>query len=321
MQSAKIIKKIQLFSKHLHNRLLTKSCYFAILYNINTMKVFTTKNEISSYYKENGITGPGLVPTMGALHEGHLSLAEAAKRECPIVAVSIFVNPTQFNDPNDLLKYPRTLEEDLLLLSRALDHTDIVFAPSVGEMYPEPDTRVFDFGQLGNVMEGLHRPGHFNGVAQVVSRLFDIIKPSAAFFGQKDFQQLAIVSELARRNYPETEIVSCPIIRENDGLAMSSRNRRLLPEHRVNAGRIFSTLKMASEMARNHEINEIKSFVIREIDNIPGFTTEYFEIVDSITLAPLDSRKQATPEGHYFGCIALFAGDVRLIDNMEFRLR
>jgi pantoate--beta-alanine ligase len=284
------------------------------------MKVFTTGKEISAYYEENGITCPGFVPTMGALHEGHLSLAETAKKQCPVVAVSIFVNPTQFNDPNDLLKYPRTLEEDLLLLSRALDHTDIIFAPSVEEMYPEPDTRVFDFGQLGSVMEGLHRPGHFNGVAQVVSRLFDTIKPSVAFFGQKDFQQLAIVRELARRHYPETEIVSCPIIREDDGLAMSSRNRRLLPEHRVNAGRIFSTLKTASQMARQLEIADIKSFVTSEIDKIPGFRTEYFEIVDSITLAPLESYKQVTPEGHYFGCIALFAGEVRLIDNMEFRL-
>jgi pantoate--beta-alanine ligase len=285
------------------------------------MKVFTTRNEISAYYAENGISNPGFVPTMGALHEGHLSLAEAAKRQCPVVAVSIFVNPTQFNDPNDLLKYPRTPDEDLLLLSRVLDHTDIIFAPPVEEMYPEPDTRVFDFGQLGSVMEGLHRPGHFNGVAQVVSRLFDIIKPSAAFFGQKDFQQLAIVRELARRNYPETEIVSCPIIREVDGLAMSSRNRRLLPEHRLNAGRIFSTLKRASELARQLEISDLKSFVISEINKLPGFTTEYFEIVDSITLVPLESRTQATPEGHYFGCIALFAGEVRLIDNMEFRLR
>ncbi|HSO76927.1 MAG TPA: pantoate--beta-alanine ligase [Bacteroidales bacterium] len=285
------------------------------------MKVFTTENEILAYCLENGISGPGFVPTMGALHEGHLSLAEAAKRQCPVIAVSIFVNPTQFNDKNDLLKYPRTLEEDLVLLSRALDHTDIIFAPTVEEMYPEPDTRVFDFGQLGTVMEGLHRPGHFNGVAQVVSRLFDIIKPSAAFFGQKDFQQLAIVRELAIRDYPKTEIVSCPIIREDDGLAMSSRNRRLLPEHRVNAGRIFSTLKHASEMAPRQEITDIKNFVISEIDKIPGFRTEYFEIVDSITLAPRESRKQATPEGHYFGCIALFAGEVRLIDNMEFRLR
>jgi len=284
------------------------------------MKVFTTVKEISAWYRENGITGPGFVPTMGALHEGHLSLAETAKRQCPVVAVSIFVNPTQFNDPNDLLRYPRTLDEDLLLLSRALDNTDIIFAPTVEEMYPEPDTRVFDFGQLGSVMEGLHRPGHFNGVAQVVSRLFDIIKPSAAFFGQKDFQQLAIVRELTRRYYPETEIVSCPIIREEDGLAMSSRNRRLLPQHRLNAGRIFSTLKNASLMARKHEVVAIRNFVISEIDKIPGFRTEYFEIVDSITLVPLESRSQATPQGHYFGCIALFAGEVRLIDNMEFRL-
>ena len=284
------------------------------------MKVFTTRQEISAYFEDNVITGPGFVPTMGALHEGHLSLAEVAKKRFPIVTVSIFVNPTQFNDPNDLLKYPRTLDEDLLLLSRVMDHTDIVFAPSVSEMYPEPDTRVFDFGQLGKVMEALHRPGHFNGVAQIVSRLFDVVRPSAAFFGQKDFQQLAIIRELARRNYPAIEIVSCPIIREPDGLAMSSRNRRLLPQHRSDAGKIFSTLKKASEMAAQQEISDTKKYVINEINHIPGFRTEYFEIVDSITLNPLESVSQAVPGGRYFGCIALFAGEVRLIDNMEFRL-
>ncbi|HUW92245.1 MAG TPA: pantoate--beta-alanine ligase [Bacteroidales bacterium] len=285
------------------------------------MRVFTKRNEISAYYAENGISGPGFVPTMGALHEGHLSLAEAAKKRCPIVVASIFVNPTQFNDPNDLLKYPRTLDEDLLLLSGVMDHTDIVFAPSVEEMYPEPDPRVFDFGQPGKIMEGLHRPGHFNGVAQVVSRLFDIIKPSAAFFGQKDFQQLVIVRELARRDYPTVEIVSCPIIRETDGLAMSSRNRRLLQEHRINAGKIFSTLEKASIMASSLEITELRTFVTNEINKIPGFRTEYFEIVDDSTLIPLESRKQAASESRYFGCIALYAGEVRLIDNMEFRLQ
>ena len=285
------------------------------------MKVFSTASEISSYYEKNGIKGPGFVPTMGALHEGHLSLVEAAKKRCPVVAVSIFVNPTQFNDPNDLLKYPRTPEEDLMLLSQVMDPADIVFTPTVNEIYPVPDTRVFDFGHLGNVMEGLRRPGHFNGVAQVVSRLFDIIKPTAAFFGQKDFQQLAIVRELAAREYPGVEIVPCPIAREYDGLAMSSRNKRLLPEHRSRAGEIYRTLRKASEMAPEHNITDIKKFVFSELDKIPGFRTEYFEIVDDISLTPLKSKKQITAERRYFGCIALFAGEVRLIDNMEFRLR
>ena len=150
------------------------------------MKIFTTRNEIASYYKEIKIKTPGFVPTMGALHEGHISLVKAAKEKCPVVAVSIFVNPTQFNDPHDLEKYPRTFDEDVKMLGKVLGEMDFVFAPSVKEMYPQPDNRVFDFGNLGNVMEGVHRPGHFNGVAQVVSILFDIIKPSYAFFGQKD---------------------------------------------------------------------------------------------------------------------------------------
>lgn len=284
------------------------------------MKIFTTRNEIASYYKEKKIKTPGFVPTMGALHEGHISLVKAAKEKCPVVAVSIFVNPTQFNDPYDLEKYPRTFDEDVKMLGKVLGEMDFVFAPSVKEMYPQPDNRVFDFGNLGNVMEGVHRPGHFNGVAQVVSILFDIIKPSYAFFGQKDFQQLAIIRELSRRLFPEIQIIPCPIIREPDGLAMSSRNRRLLPEIRKEAPVVYRTLEHASGMTEEKEIDEIRRFVIESIERYPGFRVEYFEIVDEITLTPLRSIKDADHKKRYFGCIALYAGEIRLIDNMEFRL-
>jgi len=261
------------------------------------------------------------VPTMGALHEGHLSLVTEAKKNSTVVAVSIFVNPTQFNDPEDLKKYPRTLEDDIKMLDKVMGADDFIFAPSVSEMYPEPDTRKFNFGTLENVMEGVHRPGHFNGVAQVVSILFEIIKPSVAFFGQKDFQQLAIIKELTRRSYPDIRIVSCPIVREHDGLAMSSRNRRLMPEHRKEAGIIFKTLNEASKNAVRSTLKELKDHVSSQIEKIPGFKIEYFEIVEEETLTPLVSLDDASAGKHYYGCIALFAGVVRLIDNMEFRLR
>jgi pantoate--beta-alanine ligase len=285
------------------------------------MKVFTTTREVTSHYDTCGINAPGFVPTMGALHEGHLSLVRAATGKCGLVAVSIFVNPTQFNDPDDLRKYPRTPEEDLLMLSSVLRKNDFVFMPSAMEIYPEPDARVFDFGGLDKIMEGIHRPGHFNGVAQVVSRLFDLVKPSAAFFGLKDFQQLTIIRELARRHYPEISIIPCPIVREKDGLAMSSRNRRLLPEHRERAGEIHKILKMASVQARTKDIEELKKLVIDSISRIPGFSPEYFEIVDDVNLIPLKSWKDAESGKRYYGCIALFAGEVRLIDNIRIELR
>lgn len=264
---------------------------------------------------------PGFVPTMGALHEGHLSLVEAAVKSSRMAAVSIFVNPTQFNDPDDLLKYPRTPEADLQMLSGLLRENDFVFTPTVEEIYPEPDTRVFDFGDLERVMEGLHRPGHFNGVVQVVSRLFEIIRPSAAFFGQKDYQQLTIIRDLARRYFPKIEIVACPIVREKDGLAMSSRNKRLLPQHRERAGEIYRTLIAAAAMASDYETSEIMEFVTDRINMIPDFRLEYFEIVEDVTLTPVRAAIEMSPDKTYYGCIALFAGDVRLIDNIEIRLR
>src|SRR5659263_673653 len=264
------------------------------------MKVFNTVKEIREHYKTCVLRSPGFVPTMGALHEGHISLVEAAVSSCRMVAVSIFVNPTQFNDPEDLKKYPRTVGADLDMLSLVLRENGFGFTPSVEEMYPEPDTRIFDFGGLDKVMEGAHRPGHFNGVAQVVSRFFDIIRPSSAFFGQKDFQQLTIIRELARHSYPNTEIVSCPIVREKDGLAMSSRNRRLLA---------------AAAMAPDTEPDGIREFMADRINMIPGFNLEYFEIVEENTLTPIRSKNEMTPDKSFYGCIALFAGEVRLIDN------
>ena len=285
------------------------------------MKVFNTVKEIREHYKTVVLRSPGFVPTMGALHEGHISLVETAVSSCRMVAVSIFVNPTQFNDPEDLKKYPRTIDADLDMLSLVLRENDFVFVPSAEEIYPEPDTRIFNFGELDKVMEGVHRPGHFNGVAQVVSRLFDIIRPSCAFFGQKDFQQLTIIREMARQSFPKMEIVSCPIVREKDGLAMSSRNRRLLPEHRERAGEIFRTLLAAAAMAPDTEPDDIRDFVADRINMIPGFNLEYFEIVEENTLKPVRSKKDMTPDNNYFGCIALFAGEVRLIDNIEIRLR
>jgi pantoate--beta-alanine ligase len=285
------------------------------------MKVLSTVKEVREHYRVHELRMPGFVPTMGALHEGHLSLVETALLSYRMVAVSIFVNPTQFNDPEDLKKYPRTLDTDLSMLSGILRENDFVFTPSVGEIYPETDTRIFDFGELGQVMEGIHRPGHFNGVAQVVSRLFDIIRPSAAFFGQKDIQQLAVIRELARRDYPKTEIISCPIVRENDGLAMSSRNRLLLTEHRERAGEIYRTLISASAMAADYDTHEIKEYVADRLNMIPGFRVEYFEIVDEITMQPVTSRKEMSPDRNYYGCIAVYAGEVRLIDNIAITLR
>ena len=285
------------------------------------MKVLTTVKEVREHYRISVLRNPGFVPTMGALHEGHLSLVTKATDSCRMVAVSIFVNPTQFNDPQDLLRYPRTLDADLQMLSGVLRENDFVFVPSVEEIYPEPDTRRFDFGDLERVMEGVHRPGHFNGVAQVVSRLFDIIRPSAAFFGQKDFQQLTIIRELARREYPRVEIIACPIVREHDGLAMSSRNRRLLTQHREKAGEIYRTLIAASAMISDYEIQEIREFVADRINMIPDFRLEYFEIVEESTLKPVNSVIEMSPEKKYYGCIALWAGEIRLIDNIETGLR
>ncbi len=277
------------------------------------MKVLNTKNELISLlenYKKEG-KKIGFVPTMGALHEGHLSLVKESKKQSDITVVSIFVNPTQFNDPEDLKRYPRTLEKDLELLKP--ENCDVVFAPSVKEIYPEPDTRKFDFGYLETVMEGAKRPGHFNGVGQVVSRLFDIIKPHKAFFGMKDFQQIAIIRNMVHQLHYNIEIISCPIIREENGLAKSSRNMLLDEDHKKNAPHIYATLKKAKELVSQKNVSEIKQWISDEINNNPYLETEYVEIVDEMTL---QVTKEWEEKGNKVVCVAVYAGKIRLIDNI-----
>ncbi len=256
----------------------------------------------------------GFVPTMGALHEGHLSLVEKAGMETGFVVVSIFVNPTQFNDKGDLERYPRNLEKDVALL--APTPCKLVFAPEPDEIYPEPDTRQFNFGALEEVMEGKFRPGHFNGVAQVVSRLFDIVKPDKAFFGQKDFQQLAIINEMVRRLSIPVEIVPCPIVREKDGLAMSSRNMLLTPEQRENAVHISATLFEATSKTSEFNVPQLCKWVTDSINSNEHLNIEYFEIVDSVTLQPVQNWSDP---GEKVGCIAVHCGKIRLIDNVKFK--
>jgi pantoate--beta-alanine ligase len=284
------------------------------------MKIVSTITELRNQTGKFHLTPLGFVPTMGALHEGHTSLVESAAKICPLVIVSIYVNPTQFNDKNDLKNYPRTLENDLGLLEKVLRLNDIVFTPDNKEIYPEEDKRVFTFGNLDNVMEALHRPGHFNGVAQVVSRFFDIVKPDIAIFGQKDFQQLAVIKELVKQTNNKVKIVAHPIVREKDGLAMSSRNMLLDPSIRKNASIIYKTITVASAMIADNDIPVIKSFVHDNIGSIPGFNVEYFDIVDDTTLTPVQKRSEMQKTKKYFGCIAVIAGKIRLIDNIEFGL-
>jgi pantoate--beta-alanine ligase len=284
------------------------------------MKVASTIKELRKHIRDLNLSPLGFVPTMGALHEGHISLVETAIKKCPLVVVSIFVNPTQFNDKNDLKNYPRDLKKDLGLLKNILRENDIVFTPSVEEIYPEEDKRVFNFGNLDLVMEAKHRPGHFNGVGQVVSRLFEIVKPDIAIFGQKDFQQLAVIKELVRQTGVNVKIIAHPIIREKDGLAMSSRNMLLEPEIRKNAAVIFKTLSAAAEMISGNDISEIKAFVEKQINNVPGFQVEYFDIADDTELNPVTSRKEMKKDKRYYGCIAVKAGKIRLIDNIEIGL-
>jgi pantoate--beta-alanine ligase len=255
----------------------------------------------------------GFVPTMGALHPGHLSLVSVASRENDIVVVSIFVNPNQFNDPNDLRNYPRDLDEDVRLLSSL--PCNYIFAPEVDEIYPEPDTRKFDFGSLETVMEGRFRPGHFNGVAQVVSRLFDIVEPDSAYFGRKDFQQLSIIKNMVKLLNLPVKIVACDTIREADGLAMSSRNALLTPEHRAAAPGIYSALKDATDESAFLPTDKVKQHVIEKINSTGLLKVQYFDIVDEMTLQSVTNWAQ---KGVKVGCIAVFAGSVRLIDNIFF---
>ena len=250
---------------------------------------------------------------MGGLHEGHISLVEHARKDCDVVVVSIFVNPTQFNDPADLRNYPRDVEGDLKLLSGS--GADLVFVPSVEEIYPVPDRRVFDFGDIDKTMEGSSRPGHFNGVAQVVSRLFDIVEPDVAYFGLKDFQQVAVVRALVAKMGYRVEIIACPTVREEDGLALSSRNRLLDPAHRAAAPLIYRTLKEGAALRESKSIAEVKEYVVETINANPLLQVIYFQIVDAVTLREVSSWKEAAVVQ---GCIAVQAGSVRLIDNLEY---
>jgi len=283
------------------------------------MKIYYTVNEIQEFINKKRPRPLGLVPTMGALHKGHISLIEASLKECPVTVVSIFVNPTQFNDRHDLESYPRMPDKDISILSGILREDDMVFLPSEKEIYPGNEREVvFEFGNLDKVMEGVHRPGHFKGVVQVVSRLFEIVNPDFAFFGQKDFQQLTIVKELVRQQGRNIKIISCPVIREADGLAMSSRNLLLEPSIRGKAGIIYKTLSEAASMIATHEISEIKDYINKCINNTNSFELEYFEIADDAELKLVENRSQMEPGKRYYGCIAVRAGKIRLIDNIEF---
>jgi pantoate--beta-alanine ligase len=256
----------------------------------------------------------GLVPTMGALHAGHASLVKRSVNENEVTVVSVFVNPTQFNDKNDLVKYPRTLDADCKLLEAC--GATYTFAPSVEEMYPEPDTRQFSYAPLDTVMEGAFRPGHFNGVCQIVSKLFEAVKPHRAYFGEKDFQQLGIIHEMVRQMQFDLEIVGCPIVREEDGLALSSRNARLSAEERENALKISQTLFKSRTFAATHTVSETQKFVEDAIAAAPGLRLEYFEIVDGNTLQKVGNWDQTS---YAVGCITVFCGDVRLIDNIKYK--
>jgi pantoate--beta-alanine ligase len=289
-----------------------KDYLFTLHRYLKTMILVRTRKDLQEQLERAGAGGSvGFVPTMGALHKGHLSLVEAASADNEVVVVSIFVNPTQFNDPDDLKRYPRNLEADIELLKTT--RCSIVFAPDAAEVYPEPDNRRFNFGLLEEVMEGKYRPGHFNGVAQVVSRLFDIVKPDKAYFGQKDFQQLAVIKAMVSMLGMKVVIVPCPVIREENGLAMSSRNELLSPEERIESALIFRTLKQARQLTGAKSVQEIEKWVRENINKSPFLNVEYFEIVESETLQPVTDWSS---KGSITGCIAVYCGKVRLIDNI-----
>lgn len=278
------------------------------------MKVFTSVKELRAELDKAEQTGIGFVPTMGALHAGHRSLVERARRENTTVVVSVFVNPTQFNDKNDLKHYPRTPEADARLLEEA--GADFVLMPSVAEVYPEPDTRRFDFGQVDKVMEGATRPGHFNGVAQVVNRLFDIVRPARAYFGEKDFQQIAVIRAMVRQLSLPVEIVECAIVRGEDGLALSSRNTLLDAAHRAAAPHIYATLRAAVAKSRELSPAALKAWVTAEVERNPLLEVIYFQSVDALTMQEVAAWDDAE---RIQGCIAVQAGNIRLIDNIRIR--
>jgi len=279
------------------------------------MEIVDRINVLQNIVKELRSQGTsiGFVPTMGALHEGHLSLIQRSNKENEITIVSIFVNPTQFNDQKDYKRYPRIISDDIKKLESV--KCDFLFTPTKEEMYPEEDKREFDFGSIDKVMEGAHRPGHFRGVALIVSKLFEIVNPHKAYFGEKDFQQVAIIKHLTKQLDFDIEIIACPIVREEDGLAMSSRNILLSEEQRKNVPLISKTLFDSLNEMKLSNLTETKNRVIRKINKNPFLEVEYFEIVDSETLEPLSNWTQSK---NITGCIAVHVGNIRLIDNIRF---
>lgn len=282
------------------------------------MKVVNTVQELKAELAAFRSEGKkiGLVPTMGALHAGHASLVGRSVKENDVTVVSVFVNPTQFNDKKDLETYPRTLEADCRLLESM--GADIVFAPSAEEVYPEPDTRTFSYPPTDTVMEGAFRPGHFNGVCQIVSKLFSYVEPDKAYFGEKDFQQIAVVKAMVKDLNIPVEICPCKIVREDDGLALSSRNALLTAEERTLAVNISKTLFTSVDYAKEHTLEETKKFVIDTINAHEGLEVQYYEIVDGDSLRSLASWDDSD---YIVGCITVFCGarPVRLIDNVKYK--
>ena len=277
-------------------------------------KIVELQNELFSYRKNNKTIG--LVPTMGALHAGHASLVKQSVKENDVTVVSVFLNPTQFNDKGDLERYPRTLEADCQLLEAC--GVDYVFAPTVEDIYPKPDNRQFEFSPQSTVMEGAKRPGHFNGVCQVVSRLFYIVRPDRAYFGEKDWQQIAVIKRLVDfiGMKDSITIVECPIVREQDGLAMSSRNMLLTADEREIAPKIYEALRKSVDYSQSHSVAETQEKVVNEINAVDGLEVEYFEIVDGNTLLKVN-----TWEDYVVGCITVYCGHtpIRLIDHIKYR--
>ena len=284
----------------------------------NRMKVFKKIVDLQNALFDDRKQGKeiGLVPTMGALHEGHASLVRRSVKENGITVVSVFVNPTQFNDKNDLKNYPRDLEADCRLLESC--GADYVLAPEVEEMYPTPDTRQFEFPPVSTVMEGAHRPGHFNGVCQVVSRLFYIVRPDRAYFGEKDWQQIAVVKAMVRKLGLPVQIVECPIVRDNDGLARSSRNTLLAPDERAIAPTIYKALKNSVTYAKKHTLKETHDKVVDDINKVEGLEVEYFSIVDGNTLQDVAEWEDSS---YVVGCITVYCGKtpIRLIDHIKYK--
>ncbi|WP_027453723.1 pantoate--beta-alanine ligase [Segatella baroniae] len=282
------------------------------------MKVFNRivdlQNELFDVRRE-GKKMVGFVPTMGALHEGHASLIKKSVEDNDITVVSVFLNPTQFNDKGDLERYPRTLDADCALVESC--GGDIVFAPTVEEMYPAPDQRHFEFPPVTTVMEGARRPGHFNGVCQVVSRLFYIVKPDRAYFGEKDWQQIAVIKQLVKYINSDVEIVECPTVRETNGLAKSSRNTLLTDDERAIAPKIYATLVASVEYAKTHTVQETHDKVVADINAVEGLEVEYFSIVDGNMLTDVESWDAP----YIAGCITVYCGKtpIRLIDHITYK--